>query len=102
MNINAEGEFGDENVGSFYLESAFNPADVVKNSYSLVTNSSTDTQTNVVLDNGGLDGNFVYQEGMFGGMAVPVNLYHIDDYITSTDILTYLQQTFNVQPYAAA
>ena len=102
MNINAEGEFGDENVGSFYLESTFNPADVIENSYSLVTNSSTGTQTNVVLDNGGLDGNFVYQEGMFGGMAVPVNLYHIDDYITSTGILTYLQQTFNVQPYAAA
>ena len=89
---------------SFVMGTNANPDEFIKNCYAIgeVHVNGVSTTYLSVYDNGGLDGNFVYQEGMFGGMAVPVNLYHIDDYITSTGILTYLQQTFNVQPYAAA
>ena len=102
MNVNSSSTLADENISSFYYDSSFQPSDVIANSYSLITNNTTGTQNNVVLDNGGMDGNFVYVEGMFDGMAVPVNIYHIDGYITSTGILEYLQQTFNVQPFVAA
>ena len=102
MNVNSSSTLADENISSFYYDSSFQPSDVVSNSYSLITNNTTGTENNVVLDNGGMDGNFVYVEGMFDGMAVPVNIYHIDGYITSTGILEYLQQTFNVQPFVAA
>ena len=102
MNVNSSSTLADENICSFYYDSSFQPSDVIANSYSLITNNTTGTENNVVLDNGGMDGNFVYVEGMFDGMAVPVNIYHIDGYITSTGILEYLQQTFNVQPFVAA
>ena len=102
MNVNSSSTLADENISSFYYDSSFQPSDVVSNSYSLITNNTTGTENNVVLDNGGMDGNFVYVEGMFDGMAVPVNIYHIDGYITNTGILEYLQQTFNVQPFVAA
>ena len=92
----------DANVNPFFIYSPQDTLQVVNNCYALITNNTTNSQNNIVLDNGGMDGNFVYKDGMFDGMAVPVNLYHIDDYITSTGILNYLQQTFNVQPYVAA
>lgn len=92
----------DANVNPFFIYSPQDTLQVVNNCYALITNNTTNSQNNIVLDNGGMDGNFVYKDGMFDGMAVPVNLYHIDDCITSTGILTYLQQTFNVQPYVAA
>ena len=92
----------DANVNPFFIYSVQEPSQVVSNTYALITNNTTGTENNVVLDNGGMDGNFVYVEGMFDGMAVPVNIYHIDGYITNTGILEYLQQTFNVQPFVAA
>ena len=102
INIKSEesNTINQEHLYSFFAESTLTPEQVVKNCYAIIKNATTGTEIKQVIEDGGLDENFGYVEGMFNGLPVPKNIYLVEDYLTQTGVLEYLQSNFGVEKIA--
>lgn len=96
----AGGVIEETKILPWWGEANISPEEFIKNSYALVTNKTTNVQTNVVIEDGGMDGNFGYMQGLFNNLPVPKNIYLVEDYLTQTGIFEYLQTNFGVEKIA--